>query len=463
MVKKFLSSLPRKKFIHIVASLEQAYEERVADEDDETQGEQDKLMYANLDNQSDQPTQDQTGFNGERGRSGQGRGRGRGRGRSNGTKDLSKIQCFKCDKFGHYASSCPDRLLKLQETQANDQNDSQEADSLLMNERTETKCLHLNSSQDKSAVWHARLGHLGKDALKIMMTKELVTGIPRLEVTKELLFDPATRRIVVSRNVEFCEDQNWEWSKSGGDSQGKFGNFKLRLEDIENRDPENSSEEDEIGECDSGNRSNEELSENEGDIKLPSEQLDAPRRSQRMSDLGGLTYYLGIEVSQQRGRIALKQEAYAKKILSEAGMGECNSSHGFFWFWVFDSILKISSTTNTPKTAKVVKGLGNPKLSSNYAPKLLLKSISEVLRDGSDHELGELSEDDSNAEQEAEQEVEQEVQQANQDVQMVVEEDFNKESIIAHSLEQMEELVVTQAFQTSIVVQPSGQQVGQAS
>ncbi|KAL8143604.1 hypothetical protein V2J09_016636 [Rumex salicifolius] len=195
-------------------------------------------------------------------------------------------------------------------------------------ERTETKCLHLNSSQDKSAVWHARLGHLGKDALKIMMTKELVTGIPRLEVTKELLFDPATRRIVVSRNVEFCEDQNWEWSKSGGDSQGKFGNFKLRLEDIENRDPENSSEEDEIGECDSGNRSNEELSENEGDIELPSEQLDAPRRSQRkdmssrfeMSDLGGLTYYLGIEVSQQRGRIALKQEAYAKKILSEAGM-----------------------------------------------------------------------------------------------------------------------------------------------
>ncbi|KAL8137443.1 hypothetical protein V2J09_003444 [Rumex salicifolius] len=344
MVKKFLSSLPRKKFIHIVASLEQvldlnktsfediigrlkAYEERVADEDDETQGEQDKLMYANSDNQSDQPTQDQTGFNGGRGRSGQGRGRGRGRGRSNGTKDLSKIQCFRCDKFGHYASSCPDRLLKLQETQANDQNDSQEADSLLMNERTETKCLHLNSSQDKSAVWHARLGHLGKDALKIMMTKKLVTRIPRLEVTKELLFDPATRRIVVSRNVEFCEDQNWEWSKLGGDSQGKFGNFKLRLEDIENRDPENSSEEDEIGECDSGNRSNEELSENEGDIELPSEQLDAPRRSQRMSDLGGLSYYLGIEVSQQRGRIALKQEAYAKKILSEAGMGECNSSH----------------------------------------------------------------------------------------------------------------------------------------
>lgn len=60
LVKKFLSSLPRRKYIHIVASLEQvldlettsfediigrlkAYEERVAEEEDETQN---KLMYA---------------------------------------------------------------------------------------------------------------------------------------------------------------------------------------------------------------------------------------------------------------------------------------------------------------------------------------------------------------------------------------------------------------------------------
>ncbi|KAJ0621560.1 putative RNA-directed DNA polymerase [Helianthus annuus] len=45
-----------------------------------------------------------------------------------------------------------------------------------------------------------------------------------------------------------------------------------------------------------------------------------------MSDLGQLSYYLGIEVDQQKTGIILKQSAYAKKILKLAGMTECNSS-----------------------------------------------------------------------------------------------------------------------------------------
>ncbi|KAL9249638.1 Copia protein-like protein [Drosera capensis] len=44
-----------------------------------------------------------------------------------------------------------------------------------------------------------------------------------------------------------------------------------------------------------------------------------------MSDLGLLSYYLGIEVEQKEGRIKLKQSAYAKKILSQFGMVECNA------------------------------------------------------------------------------------------------------------------------------------------
>lgn len=43
-----------------------------------------------------------------------------------------------------------------------------------------------------------------------------------------------------------------------------------------------------------------------------------------MNDLGKLSYYLGIEVEQKKGFIELKQSAYAKKILSNIGMGECN-------------------------------------------------------------------------------------------------------------------------------------------
>lgn len=37
-----------------------------------------------------------------------------------------------------------------------------------------------------------------------------------------------------------------------------------------------------------------------------------------MSDLGKLTYYLGIEVEQGNGYIQLKQTGYTKKILNKA-------------------------------------------------------------------------------------------------------------------------------------------------
>lgn len=68
MVKKFLKSLPRKKYIQIIASIEQmldlkkekfedmvghlkAYEERIKDDDDDGHSEQNKLMYANSETQ----------------------------------------------------------------------------------------------------------------------------------------------------------------------------------------------------------------------------------------------------------------------------------------------------------------------------------------------------------------------------------------------------------------------------
>ncbi|XP_013678911.1 uncharacterized mitochondrial protein AtMg00810-like [Brassica napus] len=43
-----------------------------------------------------------------------------------------------------------------------------------------------------------------------------------------------------------------------------------------------------------------------------------------MSDLGLLTYYLGIEVCQHIGGIVLNQRRYALKILEDAGMDKCN-------------------------------------------------------------------------------------------------------------------------------------------
>ena len=45
-----------------------------------------------------------------------------------------------------------------------------------------------------------------------------------------------------------------------------------------------------------------------------------------MSDLGLLTYYLGLEVRQSSDYVMINQEAYARRILKEAAMDECNST-----------------------------------------------------------------------------------------------------------------------------------------
>ncbi|GKA08235.1 uncharacterized mitochondrial protein-like protein [Tanacetum coccineum] len=45
-----------------------------------------------------------------------------------------------------------------------------------------------------------------------------------------------------------------------------------------------------------------------------------------MLDLGELTYYLGIEVSQEKDCVKIKQERYAMKILKDAGTEDCNAT-----------------------------------------------------------------------------------------------------------------------------------------
>lgn len=149
LVKKFLNSLPRSKFIQIIASLEQVldlnntgyedivgrlkvYEERILEEEGngETQG---NLLFSSTDSREYQGSSENSRGRG-RGR-GQGRSnRGRGRGRFNTQdqpkekKDRSNVVCFRCDKAGHFASVCPERKQKLQEV---NKVETQEADAAL--------------------------------------------------------------------------------------------------------------------------------------------------------------------------------------------------------------------------------------------------------------------------------------------------------------------------------------------
>ena len=42
-----------------------------------------------------------------------------------------------------------------------------------------------------------------------------------------------------------------------------------------------------------------------------------------MSDVGALSYYLGIEVRQGKEVLMLGQSAYVSKLLEQSGMAEC--------------------------------------------------------------------------------------------------------------------------------------------
>ena len=171
LVKKFLKSLPRKKYILMVASLEQvldlkitsfedivgrlkAYEERICDDEDDSQNDQTKLMYATSESTNGQYYGEYRG----RGRGGRSYGR-RGRGRSYREIDYSKVTCFRCDKLGHFASSCPDRLLKLQEAYETKNDETHEADGLLMHEivflnEKNVKPKEFETSTDSNRVWY---------------------------------------------------------------------------------------------------------------------------------------------------------------------------------------------------------------------------------------------------------------------------------------------------------------------
>ncbi|XP_066341683.1 uncharacterized mitochondrial protein AtMg00810-like [Miscanthus floridulus] len=63
----------------------------------------------------------------------------------------------------------------------------------------------------------------------------------------------------------------------------------------------------------------------------------------KMSDLGLLRYYLGLEVKQSESGITICQSSYAAKILEGAGLTGCNPSHT-----PMESRLKLSKSSSAP-------------------------------------------------------------------------------------------------------------------
>ncbi|KAG7565310.1 Integrase catalytic core [Arabidopsis suecica] len=157
---------------------------KVCDEEDQHE-DQGKLMYLNSESQTYQEN-----YGSGRGRGSNFRGRGRGRfgTQQNGSfrqgKDKSKVICYRCDKNGHYASNCPDRLLKLQETLENDEEETQEADRLMMHEVVYLNEKNVKPSQferqvEGENVWYLDNGasnHMTGNRAYFSKLDETVTG-----------------------------------------------------------------------------------------------------------------------------------------------------------------------------------------------------------------------------------------------------------------------------------------------
>nr|GEY78732.1 hypothetical protein [Tanacetum cinerariifolium]GEZ83138.1 hypothetical protein [Tanacetum cinerariifolium] len=63
-----------------------------------------------------------------------------------------------------------------------------------------------------------------------------------------------------------------------------------------------------------------------------------------MLDFGELTYYLSIKVSQRKDCVKIKQESYARKILKEAGMEDCNETS-----YLMEKDLHLSKAEDEPE------------------------------------------------------------------------------------------------------------------
>ncbi|KAD2804960.1 hypothetical protein E3N88_38337 [Mikania micrantha] len=132
-------------------------------------------------------------------------GRVRGGGRSFGRGKRS-VQCYNCNRFGHYRSECQP------EPQANavvEQDDDEDECRLFM-AHCDTKVWFIGRkmgaalfmNKEDSMLWHCRYGHLHEQALQQLSKEFMVTGlssIGSIQQCEGCIFGKQTRRLFPTR------------------------------------------------------------------------------------------------------------------------------------------------------------------------------------------------------------------------------------------------------------------------
>ncbi|CAN6858941.1 unnamed protein product [Brassica oleracea] len=102
-----------------------------------------------------------------------------------------------------------------------------------------------------------------------------------------------------------------------------------------------------------------------------------------MSDLGKLTYYLGIEVIQGAEKIIIKQERYAQGIMCDTKVEVCNMTH----VGVFDTKMEACNTTHVPMESRFSKAEDEPKINllsvekkADILPRAHIRKMADVTR-----------------------------------------------------------------------------------
>ncbi|KAH9650236.1 hypothetical protein KPL70_026291 [Citrus sinensis] len=104
--------------------------------------------------------------------------RGRGRGNPRLRYDKSQVQCYNCQKFGHYASEyrAPSTRIEERVNYAEEKNDE---DGTLLLARNDT-------SGDQSWTWRLQYGHLNFGGLELLPKKNMVKGLPYINHPDQL-------------------------------------------------------------------------------------------------------------------------------------------------------------------------------------------------------------------------------------------------------------------------------------